>query len=183
MFKKLNTLRPFLEAPNTEYNVREIGRILEINPATISKRLKELKDEGYIQYRKERMLDLYKADLDSDKYRDLKVYYTIRQLKDTGLIKAINRFYLKPTIILFGSSSKGMDTENSDVDILIITENKKQLPETKIFEQRLKRKIQLFIHKNINEIKNEHLINNILNGITLQGNIRWILKPAKEKDL
>jgi len=174
MFKEIYTLKPFFEAPNTEFNVREIARILKITPATASKRLKELKDAGFIKYRKERILDLYKADLDSEIYRSLKTYYTIQQLKDTGLLEALNRFYLKPAIVLFGSASKGMDTEDSDIDLLIITENMKVLPEQKKYEQKLKRNIQLFTHKSIKEIRNEHLVNNMANGITLQGNVEWI---------
>ncbi|NOQ38341.1 MarR family transcriptional regulator [archaeon] len=183
MFKEINTLKPFFEAPNTEFNVREIARILKITPATASKRLKDLKSTGFIKYRKERILDLYKADIDSEIYRNLKTYYTIQQLNDTGLIETINRFYLKPAIVLFGSASKGMDTEDSDIDLLIITENKKHLPEQKKYEQKLKRKIQFFIHKNLKEIRNEHLVNNMANGITLQGNVEWIWQNAEEKDI
>ncbi|MEA3229944.1 MAG: ArsR family transcriptional regulator, partial [archaeon] len=163
MFKKINTLRPFFDAPNTEFNVREIARMLKITPATASKRLKELKDAGFIKYRKERIFDLYKADLDSEEYRNLKIYSTIRMLNSTGFIEALNRFYLKPAIIMFGSASKGLDIEASDIDFLIITENKRQIPDIDKFEKKLNRKIQLFIHKNIKEIKNEHLINNMIN--------------------
>ena len=183
MFKEINTLEPFFEAPNTEFNVREIARILKITPATASKRLKELKCAGFIKHRKERIFDLYKADIDSEIYRNLKIYYTIQQLKDAGLIETLNRFYLKPAIVLFGSASRGMDTEDSDIDLLIITENIKVLPEQKKYEQKLKRKIQLFTHKSIKEIKNEHLANNMANGITLQGNVEWIWQNAEEKDI
>ncbi|MCK5373402.1 MAG: nucleotidyltransferase domain-containing protein [Candidatus Aenigmarchaeota archaeon] len=183
MFKEIYTLRPFFEAPNTEFNVREIARILKITPATASKRLKDLKSTGFIKYRKERILDLYKADLGSEIYRNLKTYYTIQQLNDTGLLEALNRFYLKPAIVLFGSASKGMDTKDSDIDLLIITENIKVLPDQKKYEQKLKRKIQLFTHKSIKEIRNEHLVNNMANGITLQGNVEWIWQNAKEKDI
>jgi len=183
MFKEIYTLKPFFEAPNTEFNVREIARILKITPATASKRLKELKDAGFIKYRKERILDLYKADLDSETYLNLKTYYTIQQLNDTGLIETINKFYIKPAIVLFGSASKGIDTEDSDIDLLIIIESKKVLPEQKKYEQKLKRKIQLFMHKSIKEIRNEHLVNNMANGITLQGNVEWIWQNVKEKDI
>ena len=37
------------------------------------------------------------------------------------------------------------------------------------FEKVLKNKIQIFRHKNIDEVKNIHLENNIINGINLNG--------------
>jgi len=39
------------------------------------------------------------------------------------------------------------------------------------FEDKLKRKIQVFRHKNIKEISNPHMANNIINGITLNNYI------------
>ncbi len=104
-----------------------MARLIKLSPATVSKRLKELTKKGFLKYRRERLLDLYKANLDSDEYLDLKVYYNIRLLKESGLIEAINKFYLKPTIILFGSASKGLDVEDSDIDLVIISEVTEQL--------------------------------------------------------
>jgi hypothetical protein len=43
---------------------------------------------------------------------------------------------------------------------------KKQISLEK-FEKILKRKIQVFQHKNLDEIKNKNLANNIINGIIL----------------
>lgn len=173
MFKEMNILKLFFESPEREFNVREVARIARITPATASKRLKELKGRGILRHRKERILDLYKADLESDAYRDLKVYYTIRKLKESGFIEALNQLYLKPTIVLFGSASAGLDTETSDIDILILSETKKDMQGIEKYEKKINRKIQIFIQKDVKEIKNEHLINNILGGITLQGTVKW----------
>ena len=174
MFKELNTLKLFFEEPNREFNVREVARLLNNTPATASKQLKEFAKRDILTYRKERILDLYKSNLESDGYRDLKLYYMLRILKESGFVDALNRFYLKPTIVLFGSASFGLDTDASDIDLLIVTENKKEMPNIKKYEKLLKRKIQLFVHKNVLEIENKHLVNNIVNGITLQGTIKWI---------
>ena len=174
MFKELNTLKLFFEEPNREFNVREVARLLNNTPATASKQLKEFAKRDILTYRKERILDLYKSNLESDGYRDLKLYYMLKILKESGFVDALNRFYLKPTIVLFGSASFGLDTDASDIDLLIVTENKKEMPNIKKYEKLLKRKIQLFVHKNVLEIENKHLVNNIVNGITLQGTIKWI---------
>lgn len=174
MFKELNTLKPFFESPTRQFNVREIARILKITPATASKKLKEFAKKGIITYKKERILDLYRANIDSDEYRDLKLYYTIRKLKESGFISALNRFYLKPSIVLFGSAAFGMDTETSDIDIVIISEKKDEFPHQEEFEKKLGRKLQIFAVTDIKGLKNPHLINNVLNGIVMQGEIKWI---------
>ena len=107
----------------------------------------------------------------------------MRRIKDSGLLSALNKFYLKPTIVLFGSASFGLDTETSDFDLLIISEKRKAFPHIKKFEKKLKRKLQLFIVGNISDLKSKHLLNNVLNGITLQGRVKWIQMSALKKVL
>ena len=75
-----------------------------------------------------------------------------------------------PPIVLFGSFAKGEDIEDSDIDLYIETLSKKNIDLEK-FEKLLKRKIQIFRHKNLNEISNPHLANNIINGIILNNYI------------
>ncbi len=175
MFVKMDTikiLKLFFEEPTKAFNVREVARLLKISPATASKKLKKFSKEGLLIERKERGFNLYKANLDKDNYRDLKVYYNIRKIKESGMFDALNRFYLKPTIVLFGSVAHGLDTETSDFDLLIISEKKKMFPEIKKYEKKINRKLQIFVVKNIKELKNEHLVNNVFGGIVLQGRLK-----------
>jgi predicted nucleotidyltransferase len=174
MFKEINTLKLFFENPSKKYNVREVARILNINPSTASNYLKDLKENKLLKYKKDKIYDFYQANIDSFDYRDLKIYYSIRKIRCSGLIEEINKFYLKPTIILFGSVSTGYDLEDSDIDLVIISEKQNEFKEKKKFEKILNKKLQLFVVKNLKELKNQHLINNILSGIVLQGEIRWI---------
>jgi predicted nucleotidyltransferase len=174
MFKKINILKIFFESPNKNFNVREVARIFKISPATISKELKIFAKESILLETKERRFNFYKANLDSSLYRDIKVFYNIRNIKESGIIEEINNFYLKPTIILFGSCGKGIDTENSDMDLVIISEKTSNFNKKSFYEKKLKRQIQIFAIKNIKDLKNPHLISNVLNGIVLQGEIKWI---------
>jgi len=174
MFKELNILKFFFEEPNREFNVREVARIMNVAPATASSQLKELAKERLLQEKKERNLIIYKANLDNDKYKDLKIFYIIRKIKDSGLIEELNKFYMKPAIILFGSASFGLDTEDSDIDLVILSEKTKEFLKREEYEKIIKRKLQLFVIKNIKELKNNHLINNVLNGIVIQGELKWI---------
>ncbi len=173
MFKELNTLKLFFEEPTREFNVREVARLLKISPATASKELKNLVKQSLLKERKERIFNLYRANLESDRYKDLKAYYNIRKLKDSNLIESLNNFYLKPAIILFGSGASGLDTETSDFDILVLSEKTKEFPDIRIYEKKLNRKLQIFVVADIKDLKNENLINNILNGINIQGKIKW----------
>lgn len=174
MFKELNILKLFFERPTKEFNVREVARLLRVSPATASKELKKMASYDVLKERKERLFRFYKANLENDYYKDLKVFYNLRKIKESGLIKDLNRFYLKPTIILFGSSVSGLDTETSDFDLVILSEKKKEFPDADKFEKKLKRKLQIFVVRNIRDLSNKHLINNVLNGIVLQGEIKWI---------
>ena len=174
MFKELNTMKLFFEKSTKEFNVREVARLLKISPATASKELKLLAIKGLLKERKERILNLYKADIENELYRDTKTFYNIQKTKKSGLINALNRFYLKPTIVLFGSCAFGIDTETSDFDLLIISEKTKEFPKIKEYEKKLNKKLQLFVVKKIKDLRNEYLINNIANGIVIQGKIKWI---------
>lgn len=174
MFKELNIIRIFFDYPTREFNVREVARILKIAPATASKELKGLAKLGLLKERKERILKLYSANLESGYYRDLKLFYNVRKIKDSGLLDGLNKFYLKPATVLFGSASHGTDTETSDFDLFVVSEKTTAFPEKEKFEKKLKRRLQLFVVRDIRELNNEHLINNVLNGIVLQGEIKWI---------
>ena len=177
MFNKLNTLRMmrvFFEEPSREFNIREIARILKIAPATASKELRFLKKEGLLVSRDERMLKLYKADLDSNFYRDFKVFYNLRKLRESGLIDELNDFYTVPVIILFGSASFGLDDKESDFDLAVISENVDEFKNLEMFEKKINRRLQIFNFKSLKSIKNNHLINNILKGIVIQGDLKWI---------
>jgi len=174
MFREINILRIFFEEPAREFNVREAAKILKVSPATASKDLKEMTKKGFLKARKQSVFDFYKADTDSDAYRDLKVYYNIRKVKESGLLDALNKFYLKPAVVLFGSAASGLDTETSDIDILVVSERGQDFPESKAFEKKLNRRLQFFVVKEVKDLRNEHLINNVVNGITLQGAVKWI---------
>jgi predicted nucleotidyltransferase len=173
MFKEFDTLALFFDEPTREFNVREVGRLLRIAPASASKRLKEFARRSILKERKERQLLLYRADIDSSYYRDLKVFFNIRRLKDSRFLEAVNDHYLKPTVILFGSYATGYDIENSDIDLVIISEKVDQM-DVKTYSRKLKRTVQLLPVKRLEDLKNPNLMNNVLNGIKLQGMVKWI---------
>ena len=173
MFKELNILKVFFERPTQEFNIREIARILHKAPATISTALKRFADADILMQRPDRRHLFYRSNLESDAYRDLKRYFTIRRLRESGLLEAINRYYLKPTVVLFGSAATGLDTETSDIDLCVISERTDALPEHERYVKKFGRELQIFAVRNIKDLRNPHLVNNVLNGIVLQGGVQW----------
>ena len=173
MFKELNMMAPFFRKPSRELGVREFARLANLSPATASARLKRLEAAGLLKYRRERNLDLYSANLESPSYRDLKTYYNIGRLRESGLLEKLDEVYLKPTVILFGSAAKGIDTETSDFDLVVVSEVGRDFSGKKHYQTILGRELQIFPVKDLKGLRNKHLIDSVLNGIVLQGELKW----------
>jgi len=157
----------FYQNPTAKARVRQIERELKLPLPSVIRYTKELETEKILQTLEISKTKFYTADRTSENYLFQKKLYNLKMIHSSGLLNYLKEEYGNPCIILFGSYSKGEDTEKSDVDIYIETIKKTQNLEQ--FEKKLQRKIQLFIHKNINEIKNKQLANNILNGTILNG--------------
>jgi len=170
-FNELNILSPFFEDPEKNFQIREISRITKINPTTIKKYLAEFTKCSYLKIKKEGIYPSYSVDF-SKQYLNLKLFYNLEKIRNSGIIEEIEKELEYPAIIIFGSYSKARDFLSSDIDLCIISEAGKEFNPEK-YEKTLNRKIQ--IHKlNKKEIKNmkeknKELLNNILNGIVLSG--------------
>jgi len=129
---------------------------------------KELKSEGILKIIKTGNVVFYSADKGTDEYIMEKKLFNIKSLYSSGCVEHLRIELSNPSIIVFGSYAKGEDIESSDIDLYVETASKKELNVEK-FEKILKRKIQIFKHKNIADVKNIHLANNIINGVNLNG--------------
>jgi len=166
-------LEYFLLEPEREFHVRELAKYFKKAPTTVSKYLNQYKKKNLLVSKKKFNHLLFKANTNNPLYKDIKLAYNIKQLRESGLIEFLEDQYNHPeTIVLFGSFRKGENTPNSDIDILIISTIKKEV-ELNIFEKRLKVSIQLFVHSKADienmKIHNKELLNNLINGISLVG--------------
>ena len=171
MFPKVNKiLEYFLKNPTTTIHLRELARKTDFSSSGCLKSLKLLVKEGFIKEHKTRAISNYKANL-SLKFLQFKKIYNIYSLYDSSLIDFLKEKYQFPeAIIIFGSYSKGEDTEKSDIDIVIITGLEKDL-DFSSFEKKLQRKINILELKNLKKAKRE-FINNLVNGVVLEGAIQ-----------
>jgi predicted nucleotidyltransferase len=159
----------FFINPTAKLRVRVIERTLKLPLPSVIRYCKELERDGILIIDKTGDVKFYMASR-SGAYLLEKKLFNIRMLYQLGLIEYLKQELSNPAIVLFGSFAKGEDTENSDIDLYIETPSKKQVNLEK-FKKSLRREIQIFQHKNIKEITNPHLANNIINGITLNSYI------------
>ena len=99
----------------------------------------------------------------------LKRVDNLKLIYESGLADYLEKEFAGATIILFGSYSRGEDTNRSDIDIAIIG-RKNKLIDLKIFESLLEREINLNFYDSFKEI-HKNLKENLLNGIILFGGI------------
>ena len=160
----------FLDNPTKKLRVRQIEREVKIALPSAIRYAKELEEEGILKSETIAGIKLYSAARMGEKYTIEKKLHNIRRLHESGLIKYLEEEYSHPEIILFGSYAKGEDIEKSDIDLYIETPIK-EIKGLEPFEKKLGKQIQVFCHKNLKEIKNKHLLNNIINGAILSGYI------------
>lgn len=173
METKLTILKPFFENPNDNFQIRELSRLLKINHTTIRQYLIRLVKEDLIEAEKGKPYDYFKVRINK-KFLNLKLFFNLEKLRKSGIIEQIEQDYDYPVIILFGSYANAIDDSNSDIDLFILTEIKKNADYSK-FESKLNRKIatHLFSREKFDLAKNKNpdLLNSIINGITLSGKL------------
>ena len=172
MLKIFNRFKKFFEDCYRQINVREYARLQKMTPPTASKLLGYYHKEDLLKKRIERRYFFYRANKENKVFIDLSRIYWRVLLEKSGLIEYLNCELNYPTIILFGSLSKAENRKESDIDIVIFSDNKKKKIFLEKFEKKIKRKIQVFRFSLLRDIKNEDLRNNILNGYILSGKLK-----------
>ena len=152
--------------PTKKMRVRQIEREIKLPLPSVIRYCKELEREEILKKEIVSGVSTYSADRASRKFFIAKRLFNIKSIFESGLPDYMIKEYFNPVIVLFGSYSKGEDTEESDIDLYVETQ-KKQVFNLQKFEKILNRRIQVFNYKNIKDLPNPHLCNNIINGITI----------------
>lgn len=158
----------FFVNPTAKLRVRQIERELKAPLPSVIRYAKELEKEKILKRSETGNVVFYSGDRSSKHFLLEKKLFNLRNLYYSGVVDFLITELSNPVIIVFGSYAKGEDIEGSDVDLYIETPSRKDI-NLKKYEENLQRKIQIFKYKNIKEIKNIHLRNNIVNGILLNG--------------
>lgn len=142
----------FLDHPGKDFIEREIKKVTKLSKSGINYALKELVGVQAVYRNKKGKINLYSLDYKHPLVKQLKVLKTITYLQP--LIRKLKTVSSK--IILFGSASRGEDIPESDIDLFIFSNNKKEDIECEMNKLKLKRKVQLVVRTELGhtELKN-----------------------------
>jgi len=159
--KESRIIELFFNEPSKHWHFKDIVRQGKISENRANYWLKQLLKEKIIIYIKPKgKMPYYIANFEHTNYKNKKKLYTLE------------------TIVIFGSFSRADWHAKSDIDLFIIG-NDDELEKGK-YENIFHRDIQLFTFKNSKEIKNinPYLINNIINGYFVKGEVQNIMGDA-----
>lgn len=128
--------------------------------------LKKLSQIGVLEKDRRGRMVFYRLNMGNAVARQFKVLFNVYSLNE--MVDEIRHYCRK--IILFGSCAEGTDTEESDIDLLILT-NEKSRANSKVYSYQVGRRIAPVI-VNSNEFaelrrKDKPLYDRILKGIML----------------
>lgn len=106
----------FFRNPTKELSQIELLKKTKISKATLIKWLKLLVDEQITLMKKVGVTNLYKLNNENNFVKYLKILFTISELDP---IKELSQKH-NSDIYLYGSTARGENVENSDIDLLVI---------------------------------------------------------------
>lgn len=130
----------FFKEPTKVHFIKEISKKIKLAPTSVRKHIQDLKKEGLIMDKETIPFKGVVANLDSSKFVFYKKAFNLFSIFE--LREKIINFLAPSAIILFGSYSRGEDTEESDIDLIVIMKTKKEI-DLKKFEEFLGRRIHL----------------------------------------
>ena len=139
-FIPFKILKFFLENPYEEIYLRQLSKKLKLSPFVVKKYLDIYLKQGFLREERRANLRYFQANLNNLVLKHLKITYNISLIVSSGLVEFLKKEIVNlSAIVLFGSMAKGEDDKSSDVDILIVG-NDKNLSFEK-FEEKIGKKI------------------------------------------
>jgi len=153
--------------PIKELLESEIQKATRFSKSGVNYALRDLVAANFLSRTKRGKTFFYTLNHKSLIVKQLKIIETITQL--SPLLKRLEPLTFK--IILFGSSSRGENTLDSDIDLLILSRNKDLVME-QIKKTNRKRKIQSIIYSNLNFIEKKKT-DPVFYEQVIQGIVLW----------
>ncbi|MCZ7380231.1 MAG: nucleotidyltransferase domain-containing protein [Candidatus Methanoperedens sp.] len=149
-YVKWKILSHFLANPNTSFHIKQLARILNVSPASVSSAVKSFEENGLLSKEEKGLAHIYRLDSDNSMVAPLKKAYGIASVLSSKPTE--NFLGIDPGIIslaLFGSYAEGSFDEKSDIDFLIVTSTRKEkfIKAAKILEEELEKEVSLSVLK------------------------------------
>lgn len=143
-FKKyqgVNVLNFFLENPDLDIHIKELSRRLKISPATSKKFCNLFNNENILTSEKKGNSIFFKLNNSDNYIQLLKKTYAISKIKENW--KKVSVDGLK-SVVVYGSYASGEYSNNSDIDLLLIT-RKRDINNSFIlkFQNKIKREVNI----------------------------------------
>ena len=168
-YSRYRVLQEFFYFPRKSFQMREISRRVKLAQPSVVNHLKVLQKDGLIVKVEGGIYPAFKANRENEDFKLLKEQNLVWRIHRCKLISLLDE-KLKPNcIVLFGSASRGEDTETSDIDIFVQAEEEELGLER--YEKMLNRKLKLFFEPKLGTLSKE-LLNNIINGEVLYGYLK-----------
>lgn len=165
--KQEKILNLFFTHPSKTFHIREIARKIDVHPNLVSKEVNRLVRENFLVKKKTKLRIEIEANRENKRFIFYKRLSNIKKIFDSGLLNyLIEKFNHPDAIILYGSYSKGEDSERSDIDIAVISKRKEKL-DMSIYENKLNKATHVLV-VDLNKVE-KTLINNLINGVILYG--------------
>jgi predicted nucleotidyltransferase len=113
--------RRFREA----FYVRELAQELAIGTGAASESLHHLASYGLLSAEPKGRILLYRANMESSLLRQFKILFTVEEI--TPIVRDMEKDAF--TILMFGTCARGWDSDKSDIDLLIITDQDEKVRE------------------------------------------------------
>ncbi len=121
-------LAHFLKNPTTQYYVKELSRVLNVSPGSVSITVKKFEKDDLLVREEIGQTHLYKLNQEYLAVTSLKKSYSLIRIIEANFN---NRFLSADeniiSLALYGSYANGDYDEKSDLDVLIITPSKKEV--------------------------------------------------------
>ncbi|MGI0047058.1 MAG: nucleotidyltransferase domain-containing protein [Nitrosotalea sp.] len=138
----MKVLNLFLSDPMQEYHEREVARKARVSSGSANKLLRLMASSKMLKSQRRGRMVLYRLDLDSPTAKQFKILANVNSLE--GLLSKLKA--ISKRVVLFGSCSQGTDVKESDIDMMILTdESVTARKEITRFNSRAKRRIASII--------------------------------------
>lgn len=161
-------LRFFLDNPEEKYYDRQVSLLTKVSRAGTNFALRDLSKVGILKKETKGKLNFYYILVSDPIIKELKVLLNV--LLIAPLIEKTKEYCSK--IVLFGSTAKGVNTKESDIDILFVTPNKEKI-NTIIMKDNIREKLQPVILTQ-NDFVGLQTENPIFYEKIIEGKILWI---------
>ena len=127
---KVRILRLLFRFPEREFTEREIARMIKMSPNTVNLALNNLRKTNVFVYKRLGRTHSYRCDADSVLFPLFKELFGQERLMRDELLSLLKKkLDGVGTCILFGSFARYEEEFDSDLDLLIVTDNKEKVQE------------------------------------------------------